>query len=165
MLTQTEKLQGVYFDTLQFFLQIATVPPAQPNSRLSVSVRQSAYPTPHLASLAERGVRAASMLPAFPSKTFPNHYALVTGLYPAHHGIVANVLYDPVFDETFTMSKRRAVEHPRWWEGEPLWVTAEMQGVPPATYFWPGSEAPIKGVRPTFWKRVRRTDSRAGTRG
>ncbi len=111
------------------------------------------YPTPNLRKLAQKGVRAAGMIPAHPTKTFPNHYTIVTGLYPSNHGIAANVMYDPVFDETFTMAKRHEVENPRWWEGEPLWVTAEMQGVKSGTYFWPGSEAPIKGVRPSLWKR------------
>ncbi len=111
------------------------------------------YPSSTLVTLAAEGIRAESLMPSYPSKTFPNHYTVVTGLYPANHGIVANVMYDPEYDETFSMSKRREVENARWWEGEPLWVTAELQGVPAATYFWPGSEAPIKGIRPTFWKR------------
>ncbi len=111
------------------------------------------YPSATLATLAADGIRAESLTPSYPSKTFPNHYTIVTGLYPAHHGIVANVMYDPEYDETFSMSKRKEVENARWGEGEPVWVTAELQGVPAATYFWPGSEAPIKGIRPTFWKR------------
>ncbi|MEM8485160.1 MAG: ectonucleotide pyrophosphatase/phosphodiesterase [Bacteroidota bacterium] len=111
------------------------------------------YPSPNISALAARGVRAEGMIAAHPTKTFPNHYTIVTGRYPSNHGIVANVMYDPVFDETFTMSKRHEVENPRWWEGEPLWVTAELQGVKSGTYFWPGSEAPIKDVRPSFWKR------------
>ncbi|MFK7847717.1 MAG: ectonucleotide pyrophosphatase/phosphodiesterase [Rhodothermales bacterium] len=111
------------------------------------------YPTTHISHLIKEGVRAEALIPAHPTKTFPNHYTIVTGLYPANNGIVANVMYDPVFDETFSMSVRREVEKARWWEGEPLWVTAEKQGVRAATYFWPGSEAPIKDTRPTFWKR------------
>lgn len=111
------------------------------------------YPSPNIRRLASRGVQAEGLIAAHPTKTFPNHYTIVTGLYPANHGIVANVMYDPVFDETFTMSKRHEVENPRWWGGEPLWVTAEKQGVKAGTYFWPGSEAPIKGIRPSYWKR------------
>ncbi len=111
------------------------------------------YETRHLARIADEGVRAEKLIPSFPTKTFPNHYTLVTGLYPDHNGMVAGTMYDPVFDATFNMSDRDEVENERWWEGEPLWVTAEKQGQRSATYFWPGSEAPIKGVRPSYWKR------------
>lgn len=109
--------------------------------------------SPQLGSLAEQGVRAEALIPVHPTKTFPNHYSIVTGLYSANHGIVSNTIYDPVFDETFQMSKREEVENPRWWLGEPIWVTAEKQGVTAASFFWPGSEAPIKGIQPTYWKR------------
>ena len=111
------------------------------------------YTSPNLSQLAVDGVRAKSLIPSHPTKTVPNHYTIVTGLYPSNHGIVANTMYDPVFDETFSLSKREEVENARWWGGEPLWVTAEQQGVRAGTFFWPGSAAPIKDTRPTFWKR------------
>ncbi|QXD16548.1 ectonucleotide pyrophosphatase/phosphodiesterase [Rhodocaloribacter litoris] len=112
------------------------------------------YDAPTLRRLAREGVHAADgMQVAFPTKTFPNHYTTVTGLYPEHHGIVANNMYDPAMDAWFSLSNREAVEDARWWGGEPLWVTAEKQGLRSATYFWPGSEAAIRGVRPTYWKR------------
>jgi len=103
-----------------------------------------------LRALAARGVWAERMVPSFPSKTFPNHYTLATGLTPAHHGIVANVMRDSVLG-TFRMSDSTAVAEARWWGGEPIWVTAEKQGRRAATYFWPGSEAAVGGVRPTWW--------------
>src|SRR5687768_15971174 len=80
-------------------------------------------PTPNLRRLAARGVRAAALVPSFPSKTFPNHYTIVTGLYPGHHGIVANTLRDPVTGRTGTLTRREHAQDPRWWEGpgEPLW--------------------------------------------
>lgn len=106
----------------------------------------------HLRRLAARGVRAERMIPAFPSKTFPNHYTIVTGLTPEHHGIVANVMRDPVLG-VFRMSDTSAVREARWWGGEPIWVTAETQGRRTASYFWPGSEAAIGGVRPTWYER------------
>lgn len=109
--------------------------------------------TPNLQRLAKSGVMAQGMIPAFPSKTFPNHYTIVTGLYPEHHGIVSNTMYDPDMDARFRISDRKAVEDNRWWGGEPLWVTAEKQGQISATYFWVGSEAEINGVRPHIWKR------------
>ena len=109
------------------------------------------YEAPTLRRLAVEGVRAEGMLPSFPSKTFPNHYTVVTGLYPENHGIVANTMYDPEFDASFRMSDREAVADGRWWGGEPIWVTLEQQGQKTAPFFWPGSEAEIKGTRPSFW--------------
>jgi predicted AlkP superfamily pyrophosphatase or phosphodiesterase len=108
------------------------------------------YSPPTLNKLAKDGVRAKWMIPSFPTKTFPNHYTIVTGLYPAHHGIVENNVYD--FGTVFTMSKREEVQNPRWWLGEPIWVTAEKQGQIAASYFWVGSEAAIEGRQPTFWR-------------
>lgn len=111
----------------------------------------------HLRELAARGVRAQALIPSFPSKTFPNHYTIVTGLYPGDHGIVANTMYDPGSDAWFRMSDAAAVTDGRWWGGEPLWVTAEKQGQHAATMFWPGSEATIEGVVPS---RTRAYDGR-----
>jgi len=110
------------------------------------------YDAPHLALLAEEGVRAERLTPVFPTKTFPNHYSVVTGLYAENHGIISNNIYDPDIDGRFSLSNQEAIVDPRWWEGEPLWVTAEKQGQVAATYFWPGSEAPIQDTRPTHWR-------------
>ena len=109
---------------------------------------------PNLTALAARGVRAQGMRPSFPSLTFPNHYTLVTGLRPDHHGVVDNVMQDPERPgQTFTMSAKSISGDPFWWDGaEPLWVTAEKAGVPTATMFWPGSDLPIRGVRPSAWR-------------
>jgi predicted AlkP superfamily pyrophosphatase or phosphodiesterase len=110
------------------------------------------YEPPNLKSLAREGVQAKWMIPAFPSKTFPNHYTIATGLYPQNHGIVENNVFDKGFNAMFTMSKREEVQNGRWWLGEPIWITAEKQGQKSAPYFWPGSEAEISGTRPTYWK-------------
>lgn len=109
-------------------------------------------PTPHLRSLVSRGVRAEALIPSFPTKTFPNHYTAVTGLYPGHHGIVANNVLDAKTGRTFAMSKREEVRDPMWWGGEPIWVTVERAGLRSAPMFWVGSEAPIGGRLPTYWK-------------
>src|SRR5688572_11216408 len=109
-------------------------------------------PAPNLRSLAARGVRAESLIPSFPTKTFPNHYTIVTGLAPEHHGIVANDIRDVATGRTFSMSKASEVRDPMWWGGEPLWVTAERAGRRAGTMFWPGSEAAIGGVRPSQWR-------------
>ena len=111
------------------------------------------YHPPTLSRLAAGGVHATRMTPSFPSKTFPNHYTIVTGLRPAHHGIVGNWFYDPEFADTFGMSKPESNLQERWWdEGEPVWTTAEKQGVRSFCYFWPGSEAENHGIRPSRYK-------------
>jgi predicted AlkP superfamily pyrophosphatase or phosphodiesterase len=106
-----------------------------------------------LRELAARGVRAERMIPAFPSKTFPNHYTIVTGLRPEHHGIVANSMWDGTIGKKFTISDTLVTHDPRWWGGEPLWVTVERQGKRAASYFWVGSDIEIGGRLPTWWKR------------
>ena len=110
------------------------------------------HPTPNFDRVAEAGVRADALVPAFPTLTFPNHYSLATGLHPARHGLVGNTIYDPGFGATYSMRDREAVEDGRWYGGEPIWVTAETQGMVAASYFWVGTEAPVQGVRPTRWK-------------
>lgn len=106
---------------------------------------------PHLIALARRGVRAEGLVPVYPTKTFPSHYSMVTGLYPGRHGIVFNDMYDAELDAQFHLHDRVAVTDPRWWGGEPIWVTAERQGVRSAAMFWPGTEGAIDGVRPSYW--------------
>lgn len=107
------------------------------------------HEAPALRQLAREGTRVQRMQPSFPSKTFPNHYTLVTGLRPESHGIVANGFYDPAIGESFTMAKRES----HWWQGgEPVWITAEKQGVRSACFFWPGSETELQGRRPSFYK-------------
>lgn len=110
------------------------------------------YHAPHLARMANTGTKAHHLRPVFPTKTFPNHYTLVTGLYPPHHGIISNKFYDPRFDASFSLGNEAAVTDARWWDGEPIWATAEAQGLTAATYFWPGSETPVGGARPTYWR-------------
>ena len=106
--------------------------------------------TPNLAALAADGVRAQAMRPSFPSLTFPNHYSLVTGLYPDHHGIVNNTMVDPQLGK-FTI-KTSASASGKWWDGaEPIWVTADKQGLHTGTMFWPGSDMEIRGHRPDHY--------------
>ena len=110
------------------------------------------YRLPALDSIARAGIRAEALLPPFPSKTFPSHYTIATGLYPGHHGIIGNNFYDRTFDRWFRVKDTAAVRDGRWFGGEPIWVTAERNGVKSAVYFWTGSEAEVKGMRPTYWK-------------
>lgn len=106
----------------------------------------------NLLKLGSDGVWAPEgMLPSFPSLTFPNHLAIVTGLYPEHHGIVTNEFYDPTRKEHYAIRDKKAVEDGSWYGGVPLWSLAESQGMRAACLFWPGSEAEIAGERPTFY--------------
>lgn len=105
----------------------------------------------NLKRLSSGGVRAESMIPAFPSLTFPNHYTLATGLYPAHHGLVDNTFFDPVLQQRYSIGNIRAVTDSVWYGGEPLWVLAEKQQLLAASFYWVGSEAPVQGIRPSYW--------------
>ena len=104
---------------------------------------------PNLKQIAKEGVQAKSMRPSYPSKTFPNHYSIVTGLYPDHHGIINNAFYDTALNESFSLSTN-AKNDSRFYGGNPIWNVAEQQGVKTASFFWPGSDTDQK--RPTYYK-------------
>jgi predicted AlkP superfamily pyrophosphatase or phosphodiesterase len=108
--------------------------------------------TPRLRELARTGASAKSLLPAFPSNTFGNHYTIVTGLYPAHHGIINNRFFDPALGRPFQYNVPLIARQSAWWGGEPIWNTAVRAGRVSATSFWPGSEAEIGGRRATYWR-------------
>ena len=103
---------------------------------------------PNFKTMMADGVRAP-FRPQFPSKTFPNHYSMATGLTPGEHGIVVNSFFDPERGEMFL---RTSASEGKWFGGEPIWVTAENAGIRTAAYFWTGSEAEIQGIRPSRWK-------------
>jgi predicted AlkP superfamily pyrophosphatase or phosphodiesterase len=108
------------------------------------------YKAEHLLALANEGVKAASMVPSFPSVTFPNHYTLVTGLYPSHQGLIDNSFYDRNLKRFYSYKGKTAGEG-IWYGGTPLWVLAEQQKMVTASYYWVGSEADIQGVYPTYY--------------
>ena len=108
--------------------------------------------TPHFDSLVAGGVQAEGLIPVFPSKTFPNHYSIATGLYPENSGFVNNTMYDPKWEEWYRIRDREAVEDGKWYGGEPIWNTLEKQGIKTGTMFWVGSEADVQDMRPTHWK-------------
>jgi predicted AlkP superfamily pyrophosphatase or phosphodiesterase/glycerophosphoryl diester phosphodiesterase len=108
------------------------------------------YNASHIQALAKQGVSAASMKPSYPSVTFPNHYTIVTGLYPSHHGLVANWFYDAAKDRSYSMSNKKEVGDSSWYGGTPLWVLAEENQLLSASMFWVGSEAAVKDVRATY---------------
>ena len=110
------------------------------------------FDTPAFDRLAARGVRAAGLVSVFPSLTFPAHYSIATGLHPEAHGVVGNRFYDPVRGAEFDYRKREDAQDGSWWGGEPIWVTAETQGMVAAAFFFPGTEADIGGLHPSHWR-------------
>ena len=111
------------------------------------------FDTPNFDRVAAGGARADGLIPVFPSLTFPAHYSIATGLYPGTHGLVANTFHDRELDRTYSLSDRETVEDGRWYGGEPIWVTAEKQGMVSAAFYFVGSEADVQGIRPSYWKR------------
>jgi predicted AlkP superfamily pyrophosphatase or phosphodiesterase len=111
------------------------------------------HPAPSLQRLAASGARAERMIPVYPTKTFPTHYSIATGMYAENHGLVGNRFWAPDLNAVYALSDRAAVEDGRFYRGEPIWVTAERQGMVAASYFFVGSEAPVKGIQPTYWYR------------
>lgn len=105
-----------------------------------------------LAGIASQSAKVTRLKPSYPTKTFPNHYTLVTGLYPHNHGIVSNKFYDPKKQRIYQLSDREAVTDGSFYQGVPIWSLAAQQDVRSATYFWPGSEAEIAGHRPDYWR-------------
>lgn len=106
---------------------------------------------PVLSKLKKCGTSAPYMQAAFPSKTFPNHYTIVTGLYPESNGLIDNVMYDPVFDAHFSLSSSEK-DNPRWYFGQPIWHTAKYNNLKTGTFFWPGSDVKINGSFPGLYK-------------
>ena len=104
-----------------------------------------------LQAYGKSGIVAEYMTSAFPSLTFPNHYSIVTGLYPAHHGLVDNTFFDEKADAAYTMSNKKMVADPYWYGGTPLWVLAEKQQMVTASFYWVASEAPIANTKPTYF--------------
>lgn len=109
------------------------------------------YKAENILAIAKNGSIITRLIPSFPSKTFPNHYSLVTGLYPEHHGIVSNSFYDKRAQKGYSIGDRNAVEDGSWYGGIPLWNLAQKQGMCAASYFWVGSEANINGMYPKYY--------------
>ena len=109
------------------------------------------YHAKSLQAYGKSGIIADYMTSVFPSLTFPNHYSIVTGLYPAHHGLVDNTFFDEKANATYTMSNKKMVADPYWYGGTPLWVLAEKQQMVTASFYWVASEAPIENTQPTYF--------------
>ncbi|XP_064412174.1 ectonucleotide pyrophosphatase/phosphodiesterase family member 1 isoform X2 [Latimeria chalumnae] len=111
---------------------------------------------PAITKLKNCGTHAPHMRPVYPTKTFPNHYSIVTGLYPESHGIVDNHIYDVERNATFRL-KLQEKFNPSWYQGQPIWLTAKYQGLKSGTFFWPGADVAINGSYPDFYKMYNRS--------
>ena len=111
------------------------------------------YDTPNFDQIKLNGVKAKSLKPVFPTKTFPNHYSIATGMYVENHGLIGNQFLDKKLNEFYQTKDREKVEDKRFYGGEPIWSTAEKQGLKTASYFWVGSEAQAGGHYPSIWKK------------
>lgn len=109
------------------------------------------YNAENLLKLANGGVKAEAMIPSYPSITFPNHWSLITGLYPSHHGLIDNFFYDYKRKEGYAMSSKKNAEDGSWYGGTPLWGLAEKQGMVSASLMWVGSASDAGGMRPTYY--------------
>ncbi|MGU3375330.1 alkaline phosphatase family protein [Chryseobacterium sp. M5A1_1a] len=109
------------------------------------------YNAENLLKLSNSGVRAEAMIPSFPSITFPNHWSLITGLYPSHHGLIDNFFYDYKRKEAYAMSNKKNAEDGSWYGGTPLWGLAEKQGMVSASLMWVGSASDAGGMRPSYY--------------
>lgn len=104
----------------------------------------------NLLKISESGIKAESLIPCYPSKTFPNHYSIITGLYPDNHGIVDNYFYDSDWEQMFSLNGKNT-DNGKWFGGTPLWELANSQGLKSASYFWIGSDMNINGQSPTYF--------------
>lgn len=146
-------------DTMQQIIPNRTNAPAQVTRPYVILISADGYRydltekynAQFLKQLSNNGVKAVSMKPSYPSLTFPNHYSIITGLYPSHHGIVDNTFYDPNRKQFYKVSNKYAVRDSSWYGGEPLWVLAETQKMLSASFYWVGSESHIDGVPPTYY--------------
>jgi predicted AlkP superfamily pyrophosphatase or phosphodiesterase len=109
------------------------------------------YDMPALSRIIAEGVKAEAMIPVFPTLTFPNHFSIATGLYPARHGLVGNRFPSVDRQKLYSLSDRSSVEDGSWYSGEPIWVAAERAGMVSAAFFFVGTEAPVDGIQPSHW--------------
>ena len=111
------------------------------------------YKPPHLINFIKNGINSESLIPSFPTKTFPNHYTIATGMYPDKHGIIANSFYSYDKDMTYRIRDREKVEDGSFYGGNPIWIQANRSNMVTASYFFVGTEANIQGLKPTYYYR------------
>uniref|UniRef100_A0A3P9MDR6 Ectonucleotide pyrophosphatase/phosphodiesterase family member 1 n=1 Tax=Oryzias latipes TaxID=8090 RepID=A0A3P9MDR6_ORYLA len=161
MKTKTHRGGGdLWLEQESHEVQQPTCPPGfsrPPLILVSLDGFRAQYLTDHqshlriIGALRNRGTTAPYIRPVYPTKTFPNHYTIVTGLYPESHGIVDNRMYDVTRNAFFSL-KSPEKNNPKWYQGEPIWITAMHQKLKAATYFWPGSDVAINGTLPNIFE-------------
>jgi predicted AlkP superfamily pyrophosphatase or phosphodiesterase len=109
------------------------------------------YDARNFKAFIKKGTSAEGLIPSFPSKTFPNHYSIVTGLYPGHHGLIDNNFYDPVRRKSYEMKNRESLRDPSYYGGTPLWKLVHQKGLKSASFFWVGSELPQPDLHPDYY--------------
>ena len=109
------------------------------------------YSPPNLSAFIANGVKAAALIPSYPSKTFPNHYTIATGLYPDKHGILGNTFYSYEKGLVFNKSNQEQVVDGSFYKGSPIWIEANKANMVTASYFFVGTEAAIRGIKPTYY--------------
>jgi predicted AlkP superfamily pyrophosphatase or phosphodiesterase len=142
-----------------FVLSLSTASPAQEKEPIVLLISLDGFrhdyvarfQPPNLSQFIAEGSAAKGLIPSFPSKTFPNHYTIATGMLPEHHGLVDNAFYEPAKDQVYTMGNRDIVQDGYWYGGTPIWVLAEQNGIKAASYFFVGTEGPVQGVRPSYY--------------
>lgn len=151
-------MKKIYFTLIALCLSIAAMAAGRDTYTVIVSLDgfrwdyPEAFDVPFLNKvMPEQGVKAI-MMPSFPSKTFPNHYTLATGLYPDNHGIIANKFKIKKDNLEFSLSNTEVRTRGEYYGGDPIWLTAKRQGVKSATLFWVGSDVAIKNDHPNYWK-------------
>ncbi|RPD98872.1 alkaline phosphatase family protein [Aureibaculum marinum] len=110
------------------------------------------YTPPNITNFIKKGIKAESLISCFPSKTFPNHYSIATGMYPDKHNIIGNSFYSDKKNTIYSISNRETVTDGSFYEGTPIWVQAEKENMVTASYFFVGSEADIQGIKPTYYR-------------
>jgi ectonucleotide pyrophosphatase/phosphodiesterase family member 5 len=108
--------------------------------------------TPNLDKLADVGVTASSLRPCFPTKTYPNHYSIISGCYIDKHGIIANNFTDPQTGEKYSLGDRASVQNEKWYKAKAFWEVAAQNGIISASYFYPGSELDDPERRPKYFE-------------
>jgi len=98
----------------------------------------------NLLRLSSGGVKAKRMVPSYPSVTRPNHYSLVTGLYPGHTGIAGNTFYDPKSKTTFNKAEGK------WFTSQSIWQTASKSDVITANINYPDARTITKGMKDVY---------------
>lgn len=141
------------------FLTLAFVSKAQEKDQYVILISLDGYrydyterfQPENLNKFKAQGSAAEALIPSFPSKTFPNHYSIATGMKPENHGLVDNAFFDPVKDQVYVINNREIVQDGYWYGGTPIWVLAEQHGLTTASYFFVGTEAPVQGIQPTYF--------------